>query len=202
MSSSAGGVANTYTYDSFGNVTSFTGTLGNPFRYTGRESDPESGLNYNRARYYTPTSGRFISEDPIKFNGGVDFYAYAHNNPAVLIDPLGLCDKNCRLFISCGPTPTTHGFQHCTVTIQNGPNFTAFDGEPSGGIWWGQLLVSYGPTGAPPLNSIFSAPVPCNCAKQEADAINSGHWVYNAVLQNSNTAAWMLAANCGLNPRF
>jgi RHS repeat-associated protein len=203
LSSSAGAVANTYTYDSFGNLTNFTGTLSNPFRYTGREFDSETGAYYYRARYYNPTSGRFISEDPIKFKGGINFYAYVHNDPADLIDALGLCDdKNCTLYISCGPTPRTHGFDHCTVTIQTGPNFTAYDGEASGSILWSQLMVKYGPTGAPPSHSFFSAPVSCNCAKQEADAINSGHWFYNVLLQNSNTAAWMLAANCGLNPRF
>ena len=201
LSSSTGGVANTYTYDSYGNVTNFTGTLRNPFQYTGREFDPEAGLNYNRARYYNPTSGRFISEDPIKFKGGIDFYAYVHNDPADLIDALGLCDKNCRLFITCGPTPRTHGFAHCTVTIQNGTNYTAYDGGPSGSIWWSQLIVGQGP-GAPPTNPVVNAPVPCDCAQQEANAINSGNFFYSFPLQNSNTAAWMLAANCGLNPSF
>ena len=91
LSSSAGAVANTYTYDSFGNVTNFTGTLRNPFQYTGREFDPETGLNYNRARYYNPTSGRFMSEDPIQFKGGNNFYVYVRNNPLRFRDPRGLC---------------------------------------------------------------------------------------------------------------
>jgi RHS repeat-associated protein len=63
LSSSAGALANTYTYDSFGNVTSSTGTLSNPFRYTGREFDSETGLDFNRARYYDSTAGRYLSED-------------------------------------------------------------------------------------------------------------------------------------------
>lgn len=50
VSSSAGVVANTYTYDSFGNVTNFTGTLRNPFQYTGREFDLETGIYEYRAR--------------------------------------------------------------------------------------------------------------------------------------------------------
>jgi RHS repeat-associated protein len=46
---------------------------------------------YYRARYYDPTIGRFISEDPIRFVGsGTNFYGYAQNNPVNLIDPLGL----------------------------------------------------------------------------------------------------------------
>ena len=94
LSSSAGAVANTYTYDSFGNVTNFTGTLRNPFQYTGREFDPETGLNYNRARYYNPTSGRFMSEDPLESTRDGNFYAYTANNPVLYIDPLGLVRYN------------------------------------------------------------------------------------------------------------
>jgi len=94
LSSAAGALANTYTYDSFGNVTNSTGTVGNPFKYTGRELDSETGLNYNRARYYNSATGRFTSEDPLGFGGsGSNFYPYVRNDPADLIDPLGL--TNC-----------------------------------------------------------------------------------------------------------
>jgi RHS repeat-associated protein len=58
--------------------------------FTGREWDPEIGLHYYRARYYDPKVGRFISEDPIGFRGGVDFYTYVLNRPTVLADPSGL----------------------------------------------------------------------------------------------------------------
>jgi RHS repeat-associated protein len=65
-------------------------TLGQPFGFTGREYDSETGLYYYRARYYEPKFGRFISEDPIRFDGGMNFYAYAGNNPVTFRDPLGL----------------------------------------------------------------------------------------------------------------
>ena len=81
----------TYVYDSFGNVVSSTGNIINPYRYTGREWDSETGLYYYRARYYDPTIGRFISEDPTRFEGsGTNFYRYTFNNPTTFIDPLGL----------------------------------------------------------------------------------------------------------------
>jgi hypothetical protein len=49
LSNSTGTLANTYSYDSFGNLTNSTGTLGNPFQFTGREFDSETGLRYYRS---------------------------------------------------------------------------------------------------------------------------------------------------------
>ena len=91
LSSSSGTVASTYTYDSFGNITNFTGTLRNPFQYTGREYDSETNLYFYRARYYDPVAGRFVNEDPIRFKGGNNFYTYVLNDPVILRDPTGLC---------------------------------------------------------------------------------------------------------------
>lgn len=90
LSNSGGTLANTYTYDSFGKLTASTGTLTNPFQYTGREFDAEAGFYFYRARYYDQSDGRFISEDPITFRGGVNFYRYVVNNPVVNVDPPGL----------------------------------------------------------------------------------------------------------------
>src|SRR5271155_6184750 len=70
LSNSAGALAQTYTFDSFGNQTASSGSLTNPLRYTGGEFDSEIGLYFERARYYDPSAGRFISEDPIQFKGG------------------------------------------------------------------------------------------------------------------------------------
>jgi RHS repeat-associated protein len=90
LSNSAGALANTYTYDSYGKLTASTGTVTNPFQYTGREFDPEAGIYGYRARYYDQNVGRFISEDPIRFWGGIDFYSYVGNGPTNFADPLGL----------------------------------------------------------------------------------------------------------------
>jgi RHS repeat-associated protein len=90
LSSSTGTLVNAYTYDSFGNIANSTGTVHNPFQYTGREFDAKTGLNYNRARYYNPTSGRFISEDPIRFRAGDNFYEYVKGNPVAFKDAYGL----------------------------------------------------------------------------------------------------------------
>jgi RHS repeat-associated protein len=90
LSNSSGVLANTYTYDSFGKTTASTGTLTNPFQYTGRDYDPEIGVRYYRARYYDENIGRFLNEDPIQFGAGTNFFAYVANNPINRIDPSGL----------------------------------------------------------------------------------------------------------------
>ena len=90
LSTSAGAVSQTYTYDSFGNTTTSSGSLTNFFRYTARDFDSETNLYEYRARYYDPTVGRFLSEDPIQFDGGINFYAYTANDPVGLVDPSGL----------------------------------------------------------------------------------------------------------------
>ena len=79
-----------YTYDSFGKLTASSGSLVNSFQYTARESDTETGLYYYRARYYDPTAGRFVSEDPIGFYGGdTNLYRYVWNSPTRFADPIG-----------------------------------------------------------------------------------------------------------------
>jgi RHS repeat-associated protein len=90
LSNSAGTLANTYTYDSFGNLVASSGSIVNNFRYTGREFDTETNLYYYRARYSDLQTGRFLSEDPIRFAGSVNFYSYALNNPVLRVDPRGL----------------------------------------------------------------------------------------------------------------
>jgi len=95
LSSAAGSIANTYTYDSFGKPTASTGSLVNPFQYTARESEAETNLYFYRARYYDQTSGRFLSEDPLGFKANtVNFYGYVRDNPVNSTDPMGLQPKS------------------------------------------------------------------------------------------------------------
>ncbi|WP_177313896.1 RHS repeat-associated core domain-containing protein, partial [Burkholderia ubonensis] len=61
----------------------------NLLRFQGQQVDEETGLHYNRYRYYDPASGRFVSKDPIGLAGGLNAYQYAPN-PVKWIDPLGL----------------------------------------------------------------------------------------------------------------
>ena len=64
-------------------------SITNPIRFQGQYHDHETGLHYNRYRYYDPRVGRFISKDPISYAGGLNLYAYAPN-PTGWVDPLGL----------------------------------------------------------------------------------------------------------------
>lgn len=90
ISGTAATLLNSDTYDSFGNLETSTDSFGNPFHYTGRDSDSETGLRYYRARYYSPETGRFISEDPRRFFQGPSFYSYVTNNPLNFTDSSGL----------------------------------------------------------------------------------------------------------------
>jgi RHS repeat-associated protein len=90
LTNAAGSVVQTYSYDSFGNITQ-SGGINQPYTYTAREYDSETGLYFYRARYYDPKAGRFITKDPISFAGGdVNLYAYVGNNSINWIDPYGL----------------------------------------------------------------------------------------------------------------
>jgi RHS repeat-associated protein len=89
LTNSSGALAQSYTFDSFGNLTNSSGSVTNPFQYTGREFDSETGLYYYRARYYDPTTGRLTQEDPIGLLGGINSYAYVKGNPINFVDPSG-----------------------------------------------------------------------------------------------------------------
>ncbi|MEJ7623687.1 MAG: RHS repeat-associated core domain-containing protein [Pyrinomonadaceae bacterium] len=86
---STGAVTASTGYDSFGNATN--SSFSSRYQFTGREFDSFSGLQYSRARFYDPTLGRFISEDPIDFGGGdINLYGYVRNMPLWFRDPRGL----------------------------------------------------------------------------------------------------------------
>lgn len=89
-----GEVVASYDYDPFGRIVRHEGTIANPFAFTGREFDRETGLYYYRARYYDPVLGRFLSPDPaaprLRQPQTLNPYLYVRNNPLRYIDPMGL----------------------------------------------------------------------------------------------------------------
>jgi RHS repeat-associated protein len=72
-----------------GNAKPAQSPIEQPFRFQGQQYDEETGLHYNRFRYYDPGVGRFVSQDPIGLRGGDNLFQYAPNT-AVWFDPLGL----------------------------------------------------------------------------------------------------------------
>jgi RHS repeat-associated protein len=84
-------LADTINYDAFGNITWETSPMdGGVYKYTGREVDVETGLQYNRARYYDPTTARWITQDPLGYDAGdSNLYRYVNNSPTTRLDPSG-----------------------------------------------------------------------------------------------------------------
>ena len=98
LSNNNGILAECYEYDVFGQPTIYdaNGTeisqsaVSNPYLFTGRRYDSETGLYYYRARYYSPEIGRFLQPDPIGYAAGLNLYTYCGNNPINWVDPYGL----------------------------------------------------------------------------------------------------------------
>jgi RHS repeat-associated protein len=103
LTNSSGSSLAQYAYEPFGNTTVTSGSSTSTYEYTGRENDG-TGLYFNRARYYSPTLQRFVSEDPLGFGGGdANLYAYVGNSPTSSTDSSGMA-RDC--FASwCGGVP-------------------------------------------------------------------------------------------------
>jgi RHS repeat-associated protein len=101
---STGAVVDHLKYDSYGNITNQSNPSSQPrFTYAGMQLDAATGLYYDHARYYDPSTGRFISQDPIGFRGGTaNLYDYVSNDPINLVDPLGLWSLNRWLYTGDG----------------------------------------------------------------------------------------------------
>ncbi len=97
LSDQSGALVERYEYDVYGAPTIFdsnntpltASAIENPYLFTGRRYDPESGNYYYRARIYSPALGRFLQSDPLGYVDGLNLYAYVGNNPVSFVDPLG-----------------------------------------------------------------------------------------------------------------
>lgn len=90
LTNAHGGICWSARYKAYGNLAVLDiAAVDNPLRFQGQYYDQETGLHYNRYRYYNPTVGRYMTPDPIKLAGGLNNYQYT-KNPVGYIDPLGL----------------------------------------------------------------------------------------------------------------
>jgi RHS repeat-associated protein len=80
----------TYTYDAFGNLMVKTGSLDQPFQFSTKRYDSQTGLSYYGYRYYSPVLGRWITRDPLGEAGGINLYGFVGGNPVNWVDPSGL----------------------------------------------------------------------------------------------------------------
>jgi RHS repeat-associated protein len=93
LTNADGEVTKKYTYDAFGVEKDIVDSDTNAFRYCGEYYDAETGTIYLRARYYNPSTGRFISRDSVTGDINdplsLNLYTYCHNNPLLNFDPSG-----------------------------------------------------------------------------------------------------------------
>jgi RHS repeat-associated protein len=116
-------------YSAFGTPTDSNAGLGDRFKFAGMEFDQETSNYHDGARYYSPSAGRFISQDPIGFAGGdANTYRYVGNGPTDAIDPSGLDDSDWYIggyanplnwFPAGVPEGTVQGLGHGTAMVAN-----------------------------------------------------------------------------------
>ena len=94
---SAGAILDESDYYPFGGERVVAAGSGNPYKFTAKERDPETNIDYMKARYYSSSYGRFTSVDPLSSSAGPSLpqawnrYTYTLNNPLKFVDPTGKC---------------------------------------------------------------------------------------------------------------
>ncbi|MEO6664929.1 MAG: RHS repeat-associated core domain-containing protein [Rubrivivax sp.] len=104
-----------YGYSPYGETQPGSSPDSTPFRYTGREKDTDS-LYYYRARYYSTAQQRFVSQDPLGVQGGINTYGYVSNDPISENDPTGKCPW-------CIGAAIGFGFDLVSQLVENGGNW-------------------------------------------------------------------------------
>lgn len=150
-----------YNYGPFGESRQ-TPTVNNPYRYTAREFERDD-LYYYRARYYDPTIGRFLSEDPLGLSAGdANFYRYVGNNPVQLRDPSGQLVWIPIIWAGIEIGLAIYDAYDTTSTILD-PCVGAGEKWLAGGLWLaGALLPGGGYSKADDL-ARWVRRVPCGC---------------------------------------
>ncbi len=176
--------------------------IGNPYAFTGRRLDPETSLYYYRARMYDAELGRFVSRDPIGYDGGSNvLYGYVNARPVYDTDPLGLKPDNPADPCTCCKEAFAHKFGYISVTPDGKPadpngnsvvqDYEAPNGndcrvtltcEPTGDCGKGKgvgTTTHPEPSDSPRITYDIGVCIPCTSLnKEEADALLVHEWVH------------------------
>jgi RHS repeat-associated protein len=112
-----GAIFETYRYSAYGEEQIYNSNRErilaskNPWRFSGKRVDEETGLNYFGHRYYDSKVGRWITADPLWFEDGPNLYAYVHNSPIQYVDPNGLYHLGFVDNFECLKAPTFNHFE-------------------------------------------------------------------------------------------
>ncbi len=151
--------------------------FGNPFLFTGREYDAETGLYYYRGRYYSPALGKFINRDPVGYRAGdANLYQYVRDNPLTRTDPTGMATVN--------PPPPPGGWNLGNI-----------------GTWYG--TPGPPPTGCQLLNATMGDCVGCCMAAKVTDvalANACGWWSAWYYRLAAGSRCTRCAADCAAKP--
>ena len=143
-------VVASYEYDAFGSIVGETSSVWNPYRFTAREYDPDTGDYYYRARTYKPETGRFLQLDPAGMVDGTNMFVYVGNDPINNVDPSGelKCCKKRAWYGKCKKRGKwgfdKPKFQSCSnfASLTTGQGFWCLTAAFNC-IWW----VVFGPLG-------------------------------------------------------
>jgi RHS repeat-associated protein len=195
---SSGAAVATYEYSPYGELLTSTGSYAgtNPFRFSTKYTDSETGLPYFGYRYYNPETGRWINRDPIEENGGLNLYAYVDNMPSKNIDINGLAIYKCIRKTDFGignhaylwSDPSSGGHKSCGMSNSSGKGGDQMNNEndlgPNGK---GQYCVKIsGSDGKEKCVMSF-----CECDS------NTGPWIPGS--HDCHNAADRALQHCGLS---
>jgi RHS repeat-associated protein len=142
ITTSAGAISERYAYTAYGQPTilhasgtplsSQTSTLNSRYSYTGREWDATLGLHHFRARWMSPSAGRFLGRDPIGYADGANPYEIFHSTALRRLDPSGYAPLDCSCHCwgggSCGGREPLYPRYDIRFTLQidstDNPNLT------------------------------------------------------------------------------
>ncbi|ATD59989.1 MAG: RHS repeat-associated core domain-containing protein [Janthinobacterium svalbardensis] len=136
-------------YKTWGRLQHVEGEIEQPLRFQGQYEDGETGLFYNRYRYYDPDVARYVTQDPVGLLGGLNTYTYAPN-PTGWNDPLGLA-KKCAKNTPCNPCIGKNPSASATKW-QGKPPYPGVDAYTNIVLKKGTILYSLYPYGPKPGN--------------------------------------------------